>query len=247
MAKTLVKTAEDIRQLGTIMGIWAHPDDESFCCAGLMAAAIENGQQVVCVTATKGEAGVQDAQRWPPERLADIRAAELQEAMKVVGIVNHHWLNYPDGGCQQVDQDSAIAQLVPLIRKYQPNTILTFGPDGMTGHPDHQTVSMWAHQAAQQSGLDVVIYHAVQSKRIYDLYLKVADEQFDIFFNIDEPPLRDETQCDVCFCLPPDLTETKLRALAAMPSQTEAMLKSAPEEQLRNSFGVECFERAERA
>jgi hypothetical protein len=43
--------------LGTVLGIWAHPDDEAFLSAGLMAAARDVGQRVVCVTATLGEHG----------------------------------------------------------------------------------------------------------------------------------------------------------------------------------------------
>ncbi len=52
-------TQSDVAQLGTILGIWAHPDDETWSSAGLMAMAADNGQRVVCVTATYGENGVQ--------------------------------------------------------------------------------------------------------------------------------------------------------------------------------------------
>ena len=41
--------------LGTVLSVWAHPDDESYCCAGLMADAVAHGQRVTCVTATRGE------------------------------------------------------------------------------------------------------------------------------------------------------------------------------------------------
>ena len=50
-------TAENVAELGTILGIWAHPDDEAYLSAGLMALARDNGQRVVCVTATRGELG----------------------------------------------------------------------------------------------------------------------------------------------------------------------------------------------
>ena len=48
-------------ELGTILGIWAHPDDEAWLSAGLMARAVDAGSRIVCVTATRGELGVQDA------------------------------------------------------------------------------------------------------------------------------------------------------------------------------------------
>lgn len=54
---------DDVKQLGRIMGIWAHPDDETWCAAGLLAMAADNGQDTCCVTITKGELGVQDESR----------------------------------------------------------------------------------------------------------------------------------------------------------------------------------------
>lgn len=60
----------DIKKLGTILGIWAHPDDESWASAGIMITAAANGQRTACVTATKGEAGETDEKRWPKKSLA---------------------------------------------------------------------------------------------------------------------------------------------------------------------------------
>ena len=57
------------RRSGTILGVWAHPDDEAYLSAGLMARARRNGQRVVVVTATPGELGTDDPSRWPPARL----------------------------------------------------------------------------------------------------------------------------------------------------------------------------------
>ena len=54
------RTITDAAELGTVLGIWAHPDDEAFLSAGLMAAARDAGQRVVCVTATLGEHGTDD-------------------------------------------------------------------------------------------------------------------------------------------------------------------------------------------
>ena len=95
----------DVRALGTIMSIWAHPDDEAYLCGGLMAAATDAGSRVVCVTATRGELGVTDPVRWPPDRLAGIREIEMAECMRILGVSEHHWLGYPDGGCESVDPD----------------------------------------------------------------------------------------------------------------------------------------------
>src|SRR3954449_1481005 len=68
--------------LGTVLSVWAHPDDETYLCAGLMADAIRRGNRVVCVTATRGELGSTDEERWPPgPALAEVRTQELMAAL----------------------------------------------------------------------------------------------------------------------------------------------------------------------
>src|SRR5688500_12111289 len=62
-----------ISALGTILGVWAHPDDEAYLTAGLMALARRQGNDVVVATATLGEHGTDDPAAWPPARLADRR------------------------------------------------------------------------------------------------------------------------------------------------------------------------------
>ncbi len=232
----------DVKRLGTILAIWAHPDDESFCAGGLLAAAVQNGQTVVCVTATKGEAGVQDAKRWPPAQLGDIRAHELQQALNALGVAHHYWLDCQDGRCQQADKTQIMQQLTQLINRYQPQTILTFGPDGLTGHPDHQCVSEWVTDVTK--GTDIAIYHVVQEETSYRSELAEADKQFQIYFNISRPPLRKKADCDIGLALDKDLLTTKRRALEVMPSQTEALLAGMSPQALQALIGTECFIRA---
>ncbi|MDB5163806.1 MAG: LmbE family protein [Candidatus Saccharibacteria bacterium] len=232
-------TPQEITQLGTILSVWAHPDDESYSCAGIMAAATQNGQRVVCLTATKGELGVQDESRWPAARLADIRAEEMMGALKALGLAEHHWLGYHDGGCDRVPANEAVAKIKAFIADIKPNTILTFGPDGMTGHPDHQTVSKWVDQAVR--GTDITVYHAVQEEQVYVDFLEEADKKFNIFFNIDKPPLRKTDTCAIALNVTGELLNKKYAALKAMPSQTEAILSSTPKEQLNRMLTIECF------
>ena len=78
----------DIAALGTIIGIWAHPDDEAYLSGGLMALARANGQRVVCVTATRGELGTTDPMAWPPERLAAERTRELADCLNVLTLIH---------------------------------------------------------------------------------------------------------------------------------------------------------------
>ncbi len=236
-----ISSASDIQSLGSILSIWAHPDDETFSCAGIMTMAVSNGQSVACITATRGEAGIQDELRWPAAQLGDIRQEELAEALHILGIHHHHWLDYNDGHCQEADQNQAAKQLATYIDLYKPNTILTFGPDGMTGHPDHKTVSGWVDRSLAYTVEKPVIYHSVQLRGIYEKYLMTADERFDIFFNIDKPPLKEPSDCDICITLPSETCRKKCKALAAMPSQTEGLVNHFGEEILQNVFSSEAF------
>lgn len=230
-----------MKDLGTILSVWAHPDDESYSCAGIMAQAVQNGQRVICVTATKGEQGVQDPKRWPPERLADIRAQEMKQALSVLGITEHFWMGYQDGDCQNVPIEEAVRALRGYIERYQPDTILTFGPEGFTGHDDHRTVSAWVTSAT--AGTNSQVYHAVQLRECYE-EMKRADEVFDIFFNIDQPPLVKEDECDLVLRLPEPLLEQKYRCLCAMPSQTEAMFNRFGRDQICKMICCEAFVKA---
>lgn len=236
-----IQTIEDIRSLGTILTVWAHPDDESFLAAGILAAAIGNGQKVVCLTATKGEQGIQDEKRWPSEHLGDIRQAELTKALNIIGIVEHHWLDYQDGRCGEAKESEAVEKIAKYIRSCKPNSILTFGPDGWTGHPDHQAVSGWVSAAVQDTGVSCDVFHVIGTKEYYDKYLKLADEKLNIFFNINKPPLFNDDECAICFYLPEDLCQKKCRALAAMPSQTEVLFKKFDEQFLTKALSQECF------
>ena len=129
-----------MEQLGTILSIWAHPDDETYLAGGLMAAAAANGQRVVCVSATAGEAGTDDPTVWPPQRLGAVRRLEAAAAMAVLGVAEHRVLGLPDGGLSSVNGAALVTQLLDEVR---PDTVVTFGPDGITFHPDHLAVHHW--------------------------------------------------------------------------------------------------------
>jgi LmbE family N-acetylglucosaminyl deacetylase len=138
--------------LGTILGVWAHPDDETWLTAALMARAVDAGRRVVCVTATKGEAGFPaDDPRSKAERAA-VREAEMAASMAALGVTEHRWLGFADGGCAAVPDEQAVAIVAGLIEEICPDTLVTFGPDGGTGHGDHVAVCRWSTAAVEAAG-----------------------------------------------------------------------------------------------
>ncbi len=245
--KSAVKVVyPNIANLGTIVGVWAHPDDETFMMAGVMAMAATNGQTVASITATKGELGVRDETRWPIETLGKVRAGELQEAMTILGVKNHHWLEYKDGSCIEADEKQAIQEVYELLQTYHPDTVITFPPDGLTGHDDHRSVSHWALEAIKRLDYPVTLYYAVDTQEAYDNFIKPIDEQFNVYFNVDEPVLIPRKACDIDLELPTEIANRKVAALKIMPSQTDGMFNALGDEKLKDAFCCENFVLAER-
>ncbi len=130
--------------------ILAHPDDESFSMGGTIARYAAEGIKVVLVCATLGEAGIPEVS---PLQAGKIRSAELCCAARKLGIREIRFLGYRDGTLTDVDTGELTAKLVSLIQEYQPQAVITFGPDGISGHPDHMTISSRVTQAFDRAGL----------------------------------------------------------------------------------------------
>ncbi|MGX9228587.1 N-acetyl-1-D-myo-inositol-2-amino-2-deoxy-alpha-D-glucopyranoside deacetylase [Streptomyces albus] len=156
----------------------AHPDDESITTGATMAAYAAQGAHVTLVTCTLGEEG-----EVIPDGLAHLapdqddtlgrhRVGELSAAMRALGVTDHRFLGgpgrYRDSGMMgaatndrpgcfwQADLDEAARLLAAVVREVRPQVVVTYGPDGGYGHPDHikaHRVTMRAVElAAQESG-----------------------------------------------------------------------------------------------
>lgn len=208
--------------LGTTLGIWAHPDDEAYLSAALMTDAIRKGERVVCVTATRGEAGSQDPVRWPPEEMPRIREQELADCLGVLGLTEHRWLDYVDGTCDAVEHDEAVGRLGPIFAEVRPDTVLTFGPEGLTGHPDHMAVSEWTADAFERfAPAGSRLYYAVHSTEWLGEF-GPALEPYDVFAP-GLPPSLPREKIDLSFVFDGDLADLKIKALRAQVSQTEGL------------------------
>ena len=115
-----------------------------------MAAARDLGDNVILICATRGEAGESgDPNHDTPEALGQAREAELRAAMQILNVHDVQFLGYRDSGMEgseeaqnplafvQESVEDAAARLAPMIRDIRPDTIATFGEDGVYGHPDH--------------------------------------------------------------------------------------------------------------
>jgi LmbE family N-acetylglucosaminyl deacetylase len=216
----------DPHDLGTILGVWAHPDDEAYLSGALMAMAVDDGRRVVCVTATKGEAGFPDDDTRSIAQRRAIRASEYAASMEALGVTEHQWLDYPDGGCHLVDPAEPVAKLTALIDEVRPDTILTFGPDGMTGHDDHIAVSRWttlAVRAARPSGRLLYATKTPEWIQGFGAYVPISDVM--MVEGMDPPSVEPE---DLAILFRPQgaLLDRKLRALRAQASQIDPLVQA---------------------
>ncbi|HJU73704.1 MAG TPA: PIG-L family deacetylase [Gemmatimonadaceae bacterium] len=124
-----------------IVAVFAHPDDERII-GPLLSRLAREGRETHLVIATDGSKGVRDFARIPPgAELAAARAKEAACAANRLGVRQLHLLGLPDGGLASFDVLGKLrSALMATIDSLRPAGIITFGPEGGTGHPDHRLV-----------------------------------------------------------------------------------------------------------
>jgi LmbE family N-acetylglucosaminyl deacetylase len=127
----------------TLLAFWAHPDDEAYLGAGLMAEVARRGARVVSVCATLGEHGTDDSDAFPPAELAEIRRRELTASLDRLGVGAPIILGLPDGGCDRLDDRLGVRRIATIVDDVRPDAVVSFGLDGVTGHPDHRALARW--------------------------------------------------------------------------------------------------------
>jgi LmbE family N-acetylglucosaminyl deacetylase len=229
----------DVSWLGTTLTVWAHPDDETYLGGGLSAALSDQGVRVVCVTATRGEAGGRSQDPASRTALAELRTLELEAALEILGVAEHEWLDCPDGGCATADTEAVVDRLVRIIDRVRPDTVVTFGPEGHTGHLDHRTVSRWVDEAITRAGSRARLLHVV----VTEAQLAVDPALNDDFGVFDEggPRVCDPDDLALRMDLDRDLLRRKVKALQRQPSQSTGLIGAVGLDRFAAWIAVECF------
>lgn len=162
----------------TFLAVHAHPDDEASSSGGLYRLLSDQGVRTVLVTCTNGECGdavdgaKPDADHHDGDEVAKVRAVELDNAVKILGISRLVRLGYRDSGMkgwpQNDDPESfwstpvevAAAKLAEILMEERPQVIMTYNEIGFYGHPDH-----------------------IQAHRITVAALEMIDYQPTLYFN----------------------------------------------------------------
>ncbi len=128
-----------------VLIVLAHPDDEAFGTGGTIALLAERGARVYILLATRGEAGtIADPALDTPlvrQQLAQVREAEARAAAAELGACSVQFLGYPDGQLATYDEEALTREVVRVIRQLRPAVVITGGPEGIYGHPDHVAIS----------------------------------------------------------------------------------------------------------
>jgi len=126
-----------------LMAVLAHPDDESLGFGGTLAKYAAEGVETYLVTATRGERGRfgDSGEKPPPEVVGRVREAELREAANILGLREVNFLDYIDGDLDRANVPEAVDRIAAHLRRVKPDVVITFGPEGAYGHPDHVAIS----------------------------------------------------------------------------------------------------------
>ena len=148
-----------------LLACFAHPDDEAFTASGVLAASTARGVQVRLVCATCGEEGdIRQPGIATRETLGQVRHEELRRSCAVLRLQEPVMLGYRDSGWgdslaqyhpnafAQAPPLQVVQRLVEEIRRFQPHIVLTFEPDGISGHKDHKAISRYTTTAVHMAG-----------------------------------------------------------------------------------------------
>ena len=137
--------------------VFAHPDDDTYAVGGSLALHADEDVEVTVVLATSGDAGrIADPSLATRENLGRVREAEDVASWRALGLEpDVRFLRHADGGLAEVPRDELVDEIVRAFEAARPDVVVTFGPDGITGHADHVTVgdaATEAFHAARASG-----------------------------------------------------------------------------------------------
>lgn len=200
----------------TLAAVLAHPDDESFAIGGTQARYAGEGHRVHLIVATLGEAGMPGKSAGEAAR---IREAELRRACRELGVSQITHLESHDGRLAQVPEALGHERLEAALRQAAPDVVVTFGPDGISGHPDHVTVSRWTTAIFDKLGRE-----PGGPRRLYYIAPSEATQQ-----GCGVPPSAEAVGGPVAFIDVGPYLEHKVRAAQQHASQNPPLKGNAKE------------------
>lgn len=207
-----------------------------------MAEAVDRGQRVVCLTATRGEAGFPEPFVDTVEARKSIRERELDACLAVLGVKEHLWLDYADGGCDRAPLDAAVDAVAAVIADVAPDTVLTFPPSGLTWHVDHIAISRWttlAFRRAARPGARLL--YAAKTDEWQDQFLDAVDLDDVMMVEGARPPTTPVAELALWYRCDEEMADRKVEAMLCQPSQVEMLREQAGADSYRELIRDEFF------
>jgi LmbE family N-acetylglucosaminyl deacetylase len=131
----------------TLLAVTAHPDDESFIFGGALAMHARAGGRAGILCLTDGQVG-RTGGLCAQADLGRVRREELRRAAKILGIKHLFTPGLMDGGLDALTDDEGARIVWDYVARFGADVLLTFGPDGASGHADHKAAYRWTVAAA---------------------------------------------------------------------------------------------------
>ncbi|MDW3646938.1 MAG: PIG-L deacetylase family protein [Bacteroidia bacterium] len=167
-----------------LMAVFAHPDDESLMMGGALAKYAAEGVETYLLMATRGERGRFGVNGGKPgiDIVGKVREQELRNAARELQMTEVSFLNYLDGDLDKSDPQEIISRIAMHIRRLQPQVVVTFGPDGAYGHPDHVAISQFTTAAIQKAADPTFLTAAYRPHTVSKLYyLAWTQKKWDLY------------------------------------------------------------------
>lgn len=232
-----------------LLGVFAHPDDETYMAGGSMAIYTDEGIGATLLTFTRGEAGAILEGTATRETLGDVRETELRKAAAILGCSDVRVVGTPDGGT--TNTDDGIGLIVDVLREVRPEVVVTMEPLGVTSHPDHIAVCEMTTAAVDRvrdEGIVKRLYYGALPQPQLDEWIRLAQQAgVNAPFDPSDPlaPRGADPATIACVVeLTPDALARKINALWAHKTQSDQFVGAQPESVTAAVLNPEHFQRA---
>ena len=178
------------------LGVYGHPDDETSASAGTMVKLSDEGHQVYVITATGGELGTLGTGgiKIRREDLASVRESELKANMSTYGANPPFMLRYMDQELEKEDPEVLAIKILDIMHTVEPDVVSTFGPSGISNHPDHiaihksTLIAYKKYHNPTSENSPILIYPSIPEDiaKMYKLQLSSVEKKMDLLIDIDD-------------------------------------------------------------
>jgi LmbE family N-acetylglucosaminyl deacetylase len=238
-----------------LTAVFAHPDDDTYGVAGVLATEGPEHIDYALIVATSGEAGlISDPSLAGRDDLALVREGEERAALSVLGFADApiHFLRYPDGALKDAPREELVRTIAQILRKQRPHIVVTFGPEGITKHDDHVTVSQAATEAfhiaraeARDDGAFRRLYYIAIPQSVIDGYWEALRVRRIVVGDPEGPFMPRGVPDDTVSVRVDGRSEVKRKIEAIRAHRTQQVeLEYLPEDLQPDVLGEECFVQA---